>query len=200
MLFQSYLNWFSSQIVNHCTLQKKSNELNSADNKYFLHSTSTDIKQIETSRLGGLFSPYFPSASGPHGFQSAHASSKSQKQQDYWVSSFPTPCSTGLELHMLEKREEAATVFVVVVKTTIWLSILSDKHFPSKLLLLIKAGFTIERQANSFSPVQWHGLSPVTAANHSSKGYDSCLCGCLFLAAIIKGQQRNKDRAHTRPS
>lgn len=101
--------------------------------------------------------------------------------------------------HVREERR-SSNCFCCCLKTTIWLSVLSDKHFPSKLLLLIKAGFTIERQANSFSPVQWHGLSPVTAANHSSKGYDSCLCGCLFLAAIIKGQQRNKDRAHTRPS
>lgn len=57
--------------------------------------------------------------------------------------------------------------FALVLTAAVWLSdvsVLSDKPFPSKLLLLTKVGFAAGRRAISFSPVQWQGLSPSTAA------------------------------------
>lgn len=164
MVFQSYLSWPFSQLVKHCTLQQQnSNEISPVGSKYFICSTSTDIKQMETSHLGGLCSLYFPNICSPNGFQSAHSSSKPHEQQDYWVTS-----PTGSEMCKLDVGEKEVTVFFIVFKA-VWLSdvnVLSNKSFPFKLLLLIKVGFTVGRRAISFSSVQWHGLPPVSAANH----------------------------------
>lgn len=77
-------------------------------------------------------------------------------------------------------------------------SVSSDEPFPSKLLLFTEGGFAAGGWALSFSPAQWHCLHPLQQSFFQC--YNSCSCGHLFLATIIKGQQRNTDRSCTRPS